>query len=217
MKRYLSILLIAIVVILLVSAVSTDQTAEAVSDEHITALVSLRDYYSPNVYDTEMLLRLEVNEFAQFNMDTLIEAYSPEVESYLISTIINEAINHEVPINILLAIASVESNFTPRAINYNVDSTDYGLFQLNDSYRQHWSKPDFFNIQKNTEEAARYFREMYDELGNYEDAIRAYNAGAYRIIHNRVPESTQMYIIRVLEEEHRFNIVLDNYIHSDLQ
>lgn len=216
MKTYLLILSLAVTTLLLVSAIaSPDYMQEDISQqEYITALASLSDYYNPNLVDTSMITRMDVNSYAR-NED-IVEAYSSEVDPHIASIIIEKSLINDVPINIMFAIAFVESSFRSHAINHNQSSSDFGLFQLNDSYRQHWSKEDFFNINLNTLEATSFFGEMYSRVDSYEDAIMAYNAGPYRVINNIVPRSTEMYLIRVLEAEYRFDLMLNSYLSQSI-
>jgi len=215
MKKLLLIILISVSIFLLLGGTVTNQYSSNEEDtEHLIALASLKDYYKPNLIQPEILTRLDVNQYSLLNRGVLIDAYSEEVSPNISRVIIDEAYANDIPINLFFAIASVESNFRRFAVNHNDSSSDFGLFQLNDSYRQNWSQSEFFNIYLNTAEAALFFKEMYNQTGTYEDAVRAYNAGPYRVINDMVPESTQRYIIRVLEEEHRFDIILDDYLSS---
>lgn len=139
--------------------------------------------------------------------------YNKETNSiYIASTIAEEALSQDVPINLAFAIAKVESNFRPHAINYNSHSIDYGLFQLNDSYRD-WSREDFFDIRKNTREGISYLGDMLKLFdGDVLKAVAAYNCGPQRVLDNKIPESTRMYVTKVMSAEDYFNILFNDHL-----
>lgn len=94
--------------------------------------------------------------------------------------IIMNSLKYDVPVPLSFGLAWSESRFNPSARNgtHNRDgSADWGLFQLNDKYRD-WNAVQYFDPWKNSDEGIRYFREMLDAMSNDPvTSISAYNAG----------------------------------------
>ena len=173
----------------------------------------LKNIYKPNISKSteEFFVRDEITEIVkEFNTWNFYKEVTNDSKISLV--ILNEARYQNVPINLAFAVAKVESNFNPNAINYNRNSKDYGLFQLNNSYRN-WSTSDFFDIEKNTKEGIRYLKEMLELFdGDVLKAIAAYNAGPGRVINNKIPESTERYITKILVAEDELNVKFNNYL-----
>lgn len=185
-------------------------------DETTIKESNLQRIYKPVTYTqtSEFYSRYDINKIVgDISQSNINNIYNTETRNYIITSIIvEEAMQQGVPVNLAFAIAKVESHFNPAAVNYNHDSADYGLFQLNNSYRN-WNRSDFFDIRKNTREGVRYLKEMlvlFD--GNILKAVAAYNCGPGRVLNNKIPESTEMYITKVVAAEDEFNILFNDYI-----
>lgn len=90
---------------------------------------------------------------------------------------------YQVDMNLLMAIAKVESNFTPNAVNTNKNgSVDLGLMQINS---QHFKSLEQFNITEksimepcvNVHVGAWILARTIKEHGATWRAVGAYNAG----------------------------------------
>lgn len=211
MKKLLFLLITTLTLILFVSFGIEKPSVEREENE-------LLEYYKPDVeqVSTKYYSRYDVNILLeQASSNYLSNVYN--IPIYIVSPILRYSIMYNVPIHLSLAVAQVESSFSPEATNVNNNgSVDYGLFQLNNSYRTGWTRSDFFDINTNTEEGISYLSEMISYFdGDIISAIAAYNAGPYRVENNNIPESTQMYIVKILEAEDYFNIVLNDYISSE--
>lgn len=120
------------------------------------------------------------------------------------TAILNEALSQEVPIVTAFSLAWGESRYNSQSVNNNGSrSTDWGLFQLNDSYRQDWSRADFFNVDKNTKEGLSYFSySMRVFSTNIVLSIAGYNKGVENIKdRSTIPYSTLAHINNIIEYE----------------
>lgn len=208
MKRLISSVLVFCSFIFFVS------WGEASIEEPEIKTTSLKQYYQPLELDVEVFYtRLDVNEIVEIYHSKNFEFYDQiSHNSTITHYIIRECIKQNVPVNLAFAVAGVESRFNPKAINRNKDSSDYGLFQLNDSYRP-WPISDFFNIEKNTTEGVRYLKEMLTLFnGDVLKAVAAYNCGPHRVKENKIPKSTKRYVKEVVNVEDQINIGFNNFI-----
>lgn len=212
MKKILLLTTLLALVLLLVSWVLLPDVNGMKEESEIL------EYYKPQIEqnDTKFYTRNEVN--------SLLEQASPrylsniyDVPEHIVQPILRYSLYYDVPFNLIMGVVFVESRFDPRAINRSNrnGSVDYGLFQLNNSYRD-MTVAEFLNVETNSREGISYLADMIRYFdGDVISAIAAYNAGPYRVDENNIPESTQMYIIKVLEAEDTFNIILNEYIRTN--
>lgn len=135
--------------------------------------------------------------------------------SEITTAILNEALDQEVPVVTAFSLAWGESRYNPQSINNNGNrSTDWGLFQLNDSYRQDWSRADFFDVDKNTKEGLSYFSySMRAFSTNVVLSIAGYNKGVENIKNrSAVPYSTLAHINNIIEYERDLERELNIFI-----
>jgi soluble lytic murein transglycosylase-like protein len=82
---------------------------------------------------------------------------------------------------VLEAIAKVESNFNPAAVNYNRNGTyDFGLMQINSTWYKVLGEKIWMRLGNpcvNVYVSAWILRQCLDRHGNIEDALACYNAG----------------------------------------
>ncbi|MEM4066927.1 MAG: lytic transglycosylase domain-containing protein [Candidatus Micrarchaeaceae archaeon] len=94
--------------------------------------------------------------------------------------IIDASYEYHVNPYILYAIAKVESDFNPYAINYDANGTvDYGMFQINSANLQDFGLPVAYayNVCFSAKLAAYLLRQCMNWYGNTWRAIDCYNKG----------------------------------------
>ena len=118
-------------------------------------------------------------------------------------TIMERALELDLPVHVAFALAWRESRFDPRAVSppNRGGTRDWGLFQLNDGGRRDWSAGDFFNVEKNTHNALSYLRQCIASMGDLELGLAAYNAGIYGVRTRGIPATTRKYIQSILAYE----------------
>lgn len=116
----------------------------------------------------------------------------------------------ELDSDLVVAILMQENpTFNVNATNKNQNGTmDCGLFQLNDRYiwtvfvPDYWVNVDIefnpFNWKHNTFLALHHIKYLLDKIKIIEDSIMAYNCGIGAVMNNNIPESTRIYLKRVL-------------------
>lgn len=131
--------------------------------------------------------------------------------------IIYHAEQNSVPLSLAFSVSWVESKYKPYASNNNPSTTDRGLFQLNSASFRNLVTEEFFNPEINSLHAARHLRYCLDKGANdIETALAIYNAGLGRVRSGSIPQSTQVYISRVVEYRQnlirRFNAFVANQV-----
>ena len=207
-KTFSIISLLLIIFMLSTIAVTTIYSAIDTKDSVNTVFITenVKDLYVSQTREIEIYyMRIEINNVVVDN--DAIDFYTKFTNNrHIAETIITSSIENEIPVNIAFAIAWKESRYDPMAYNDNGNSSDRGLFQLNDSYRN-WTKEEFYDIRLNTHEGVRYMKEMVElNDGDYIYALYCYNAGPYRVrAQNIIPERTKEYVNEILEYEDMLN------------
>ena len=124
---------------------------------------------------------------------------------------------YDVPLSLALSVAWVESRFQPDAQYTNASSVDRGLFQLNSKSFLKLEEEDFFHPDTNALHAAEHLQYcLRNSNGEYRTALAIYNAGLGRVIRGTIPQSTQIYVGRVMDYRHRLVERFHSYILDQL-
>lgn len=197
---------LVILLFLFVGIASNAMASNNIEFKPQTQNMDIKSLYVVTVETVDSIyhVRHEVNTVIDsISYDSVIDFYTQFTKDKAISkAIINASFYHDIPVNLAFAVSYYESGFDPNAINHNRLSTDRGLFQLNDGYRN-WETAEYYNIYKNSYEGARYIKEMLTL--NNEDFIYAlycYNAGPGKVrVHGEIPDRTRKYVTDILEYE----------------
>ena len=84
--------------------------------------------------------------------------------------------NPYVPSDILRAVHGAESNFG-RAMVSPAGATGHFQFMPGTAKEYGMSREDTYDFEKSKTASAKYLAKLYNEFGNWEEALRAYNAG----------------------------------------
>lgn len=112
---------------------------------------------------------------------------------------------HNVPLEIALAVAIVETNIEMVNSNYNRNgSYDIGIFQLNSHFIEWFEEALWYddrpfnakNPENNIEMGIIYLRHLYKQTGNWDLAVRAYNTGLHALAYD--PERSNNYLVKVI-------------------
>jgi lytic transglycosylase catalytic len=110
----------------------------------------------------------------------------------------NNSKKYNVDINLVLAVASVESKFRHTATS---SAGAYGIMQIMPKTAEHY-KVDRKKIDENIEAGVKHLRDSIDIFGNNDYAVASYNAGISRIKntnYRNIPE-TRYYVAKVSQE-----------------
>lgn len=197
-------ILFALIVIMIFKTAPT----KTVLHQNITYLHDVYQFQKATQEDiNKYFVRLDINKKIQeLGVSRVVSFFNQYTHNSVVSiTIIQEAIKHQIPVNIAFSLAWRESRFDIDIVsskNHN-GSRDWGLFQLNDTYYK-WSHKDFFNIKKNTRAGLAHLEYCLDKTGNLQMALAAYNAGVNGV-NNGIPKTTKKYVNIIFEHENQIN------------
>ena len=111
----------------------------------------------------------------------------------------------EVDPSLAFAMAWNESRFNPKAVNFNANSSDRGLFQLNSRTFTRLDRKTLFDPKSNARLGLKYYKMALGRLGSEAKALGYYNSGIGLLTDRTLPRSTQAYVKRVLEDRDRMD------------
>ncbi len=179
-----------------------------------------------NSFRSGVLDQLGLVKLSLSSLDTRLDVFVGQFESYVSNQrnqpfpapeqfrqmLAEVSFQTKVPIVVLCAVASAESDWFPGAVgDVNADgSRDFGLFQLNSKTipllkKAYWTsreKFDWRNPEHNMYLGACYLAENYSLLGSWSKSIMAFNAGPGSVQAN--PGRYTLYLDRVQARLVRF-------------
>lgn len=114
---------------------------------------------------------------------------------------------YNVDLNLILAVASVESGFRQNATS---QAGAYGIMQIMPITAEHYSI-DRKNIEDNIEAGVKHLRDSINEFGFNDYAIASYNAGISKVKNSNyrnIPE-TRYYVAKVSQEMEKLGSVIE--------
>ena len=147
--------------------------------------------------DKNYLTGLDINNMIEkdSNMKMIYENWVGDKR--IADEIIIRCIQYNVPLNLAFAVAKKESNFDPRAVNYNYDqygqisSIDRGIFQLNSKSFPQLSEDQMFNYKTNILYGIAYLSYCIKSFDTNYESLVAYNAGHSNVLKVRSTVYTQ--------------------------
>ena len=184
---------------------SANSEPQLIDYPHIAALLDSSDPIEA-LYNHETSHQLVIDFFSEI---TQAEDIAQSILYY--------ANREEVPISLAFSVAWVESRFDPTASYQNSHSVDRGLFQLNSNSFVTMREEDFFHPETNVRHGTSYLKYCLRRAnGNSDTALAGYNAGFSRVRSGRIPESTKVYVTRVIDYQQRLLERFHSYIVDSL-
>ena len=145
------------------------------------------------------------------NQEQVLEFFTDIcASSEIASVILANSDHYNIPPALAFALCWEESRFNPLAVNSKNrdESTDRGLFQLNNRSFPRLDTQAFFNPDLNARYGMSHLRHCLDIGGTEIAALAMYNAGTGRVRNSGTPKTTLDYVSRILgnknEIERRF-------------
>jgi len=117
-------------------------------------------------------------------------------DSSLAMSILRHAVSNRISPFSAFALAYIESEFNPKALNENVGSADRGLFQLNSLSYPDLPDSVVFDPEENARVGLAHFRWCLDRARDEPAAVAMYNAGYLRVSQRKIPRSTREHVVR---------------------
>ena len=114
---------------------------------------------------------------------------------------------YNVDLNLILAVASVESGFRQNATS---QAGAYGIMQIMPITAEHYSI-DRKNVEDNIEAGVKHLRDSINEFGFNDYAIASYNAGISKVKNSNyrnIPE-TRYYVAKVSQEMEKLGSAIE--------
>jgi hypothetical protein len=112
--------------------------------------------------------------------------------------IMDETRRNSLPISLTFSLAWAESRFNPFAVNWNENSIDRGLFQLNNRSFPALEETQFFDPVLNARNGVAYLKYCLERGENEVTALAMYNAGPRRVSEEGAPRMTLDYIHKIM-------------------
>lgn len=136
----------------------------------------------------------------------VVEYYSVLTGDRAIAQVILETCDQlELDPSLGFAMAWNESHFNPRAVSYNDDTVDRGLFQLNSRTFSGLDRRTVFDPRANALRGLGYYKKALVKLGSEEKALGYYNSGVGLISDRTLPRSTRAYVKKILLDRERID------------
>jgi len=158
----------------------------------------------------DMGLALARNSVASGHVAEFLTALTGDPE--VTKAIMQPALEHDVSLSTVFALAWVESRFTRDVVSRNYSSIDRGLFQLNSKSFPLLTETDFFDPYTNARYGIEYLQWCIDHGGNEIVALAMYNAGKGRVEKGGTPRMTLDYISLILDYKENLEENLLDYL-----
>jgi len=142
---------------------------------------------------------------AAFLIVSLVGIQAETVNTIYLDWFVDRAAAYDVPLDIALAVAIVESNITMTISKRNSNgSYDIGIYQLNSNFIEWFEKALWYNdrdfnaydAKDNIEMGIIYLKHLYDQTGTWDKAVRAFNIGLHALAYD--PSRSNRYFIKVV-------------------
>lgn len=205
MKKYWHILVTVFLILgCKVGYVWEQNMFETLSEDYSSLEVEegSRAYSIFNLRGSELNELIKISQYEDYTTYSIIMSFLEEEigSAHIRDIIVNNAIDHEIPVLGAVALSWQESRYTPRAINQNTASTDYGLFQLNSLTFPNLSVDQLFDPNINAKEAMKFLKYLLERFDSWDLAVASYNAGPNAIRNKRIPWITFNHVIKISDK-----------------
>jgi hypothetical protein len=103
--------------------------------------------------------------------------------------------NYGVPVSLAQAVAQKESGMNPNAVG---SAGEIGLFQVKPSTAAQFGITNLSDPTQNAQAGLSYLQQLYNQFGNWTDALEAYNGGPSHVTSGTVSSAAQNYATSIL-------------------
>lgn len=194
---------------------SITDTKAVTSSPSVTLGTQDSEYFSgpgtapPNIiqeYYTREEVNGEVKKLIQEGQhDRLLNIYSYLSRNPIVTEeIINHALIHEIPVNLLFALIQVESGFKTNLVAKNQNgSADYGIMQCNSRTFPKYTPEELLDLRTNLKLGSEYLVKMKKVHTSWEMAVYRYNGIGSRAVRH---------MSKVISQEREIDRVVNRYM-----
>ncbi|MBP5449175.1 MAG: lytic transglycosylase domain-containing protein [Spirochaetales bacterium] len=177
----------------------------------------IKEAYAGNIEKVEEIDKKNIIDMSSLSVEEKLKLkyYAKYTRNDEIAKLIyRETHEQNIDIHAMLALIKAESDFNPKAVNYNKNgSIDRGLCQLNSFVFSDIKIKDFFDPAINIHYGAEHFKWCLDQAdNNLVKALALYNAGYGSVTKTKVGERTLNYIQTILDTMHQIKIEEQNFL-----
>lgn len=149
--------------------------------------------------------------------DDKIEYFAKIMKNkYYAELSIKYAAENDLDVSLLVAVMKIESSFNPKAVNYNSNSIDRGLCQLNSLSFSYLKENEAFDPETNIKIASAFLSWCIREADeNIIKALAYYNAGIRAVQDKNIGEHTLNYIFKVINAKEKYDRELSQIINNE--
>lgn len=151
--------------------------------------------------------------FIEKNRNYYEEALVSEIESYLKvvpekyrAFVVRTCQKYDVPVLYYVKLVQAETGWRNVISRPNRNGTrDYGIAQINGSNIAFFDRIyfpdrefDVMNPFHNLEVSIKHLSALYSQLRNWRLSVASYNCGLGAVLKNRIPNSTQLYVQKII-------------------
>ncbi|MBN2323973.1 MAG: lytic transglycosylase domain-containing protein [Spirochaetes bacterium] len=160
----------------------------------------------PDEYHTREAVNREVvsliNSYRIHRVLDIYEYLSKDRD--LTNAIINNALRYDIPVNLLFAIISTESDFRNDLVVKNQNGTaDYGIMQCNSNTFPRYDGKQLLDLETNLRLGCEYLLKMKKAHGSWEMAVYRYNG---------IGSKAVRHMVRVINMEREIDRVVNRYL-----
>lgn len=111
--------------------------------------------------------------------------------------LVNASVQYGVPLSLLQAVAQTESSYNPNAVS---SAGAQGLMQIMPSNDASLNLSNPFDVQQSANAGAQMLAQLYQQYGNWNTALIAYNEGSGNLASQGVFPASQAYADTILSD-----------------
>ena len=178
---------------------------------------NIKAAFASNIENVESIDKKNILDMSTLTVEEKLKLkfYAKYTRSDEIAKLIyRETREQGVDIYAMMALIKAESDFNPKAVNYNKNgSIDRGLCQLNSFVFSDIKIKDFFDPAINIHYGTEHFKWCLDQADNkLVNALALYNAGYGSVTKTKVGERTLTYIQTIINTMHQIKLDEQEYL-----
>lgn len=189
-------IIICVLVSVFLPGISTSNEEVAAKDTKSPAQINTESLHSQLVSHSEKIdSGLELYRSLQSRAGVINFYTNVTGNTDIALAVLEYADKNSIPLSLAFSLAYAESRYQIDAVNTNSnESTDRGLFQLNDKSFPLLTEADFFNPYISAKYGMSHLRFCIDTAGNEIAGLAMYNAGSNKVRRNNTPQHTLNYV-----------------------